>query len=97
MLKKASKRISQQLSDLQRAALVEKLSMMHSTFSNEFKKQTILAISAAFGFLIALVWRDYLMSIIKTEQLTLLSVVIITAMCVLGLIIISKWAVTENK
>ena len=95
MIVKTSKKIAKQLSELQRINVLEKMMAMQSTFRSEFKKQTVTAISAAFGFLIALVWRDYIAAILKTEQLTLWSAISITALCVLGLMIISKWATTN--
>lgn len=66
------------------------------SFKQEFKKQIVLAITAAFAFLIALVWRDYIISIIKTDQASLLSAIIVTAISVIGLMIVSKWASTEQ-
>ena len=86
-----------QLTEKQTRDLLEKALEIKTSFRAEFKKQTVLAITAAFGFLIALVWRDYLMSIVKTESLTFLSVVIITAACVFGLVIVSKWASNDTE
>ncbi|HLC72001.1 MAG TPA: DUF5654 family protein [Candidatus Nanoarchaeia archaeon] len=86
-----------QLTEKQTRELLEKVLEIRTSFRSEFKKQTVLAITAAFGFLIALVWRDYLMSIIKAESLTFISVIIITAVCVLGLVIISKWASNDAE
>ncbi|MFZ5954853.1 MAG: DUF5654 family protein [Nanoarchaeota archaeon] len=74
-----------------------------SNFKKEFKKQTFTAISAALGFLIALSWRepisDLITKIVEEAGLTkdlirykFLSAIIITVICVLFLIIISKWS-----
>ncbi len=76
---------------------VEKIKSTTHNFKEEFKKQTVIAITAAFAFLIALVWRDYIMSIIKTDEATLVSTIIVTLICVIGLVIISKWSSTEEK
>ncbi len=70
----------------------ERIKTTTSTFKQEFKNQTVIAITAAFGFLIALVWRDWITSLIKSDKVTLFSTVFVTAVCVLGLVIISKWA-----
>lgn len=75
---------------------VGKLKSSTHTFKEEFKKQTVIAITAAFAFLIALIWRDYIMTIIKTDNPTLFSAIFITAICVIGLVIISKWSSTEK-
>jgi len=65
-------------------------------FKREFKKQMSTAILAAFGFLIALVWKD-----VVTETVTKLSgnatlggtvigAIIVTIICVLGIMIVSR-------
>ncbi len=76
---------------------VEKIRSKTHTFKEEFKNQTVIAITAAFAFLIALVWRDYIMSLIKTDKATLFSAITVTLICVIGLVIISKWSSTEEK
>ena len=72
-------------------------------FGSEFKKQTSTAIIAAFGFLIALVWRDFITILIqqniKTEILSnhpylsqLYTAIIITLISAVGIALIAKWA-----
>ncbi|MDO8467413.1 MAG: DUF5654 family protein [Nanoarchaeota archaeon] len=75
----------------------ERIKTTTSTFKQEFKNQTVIAITAAFGFLIALVWRDWITSIIKTDKVSFFSAVFITTVCVLGLMLISKWASNPEK
>ena len=83
--------------------LISKASHSVSVFGYEFRTQTAAAIIAAFGFLIALVWKDLIVLIV--EQLALaqvfvkypylaqfVSTIIVTAVCVIGIIIISRWA-----
>ncbi len=79
-----------------------KKSKIH-VFRQEFKQQTGAAIIAAFGFLIALVWKDIIVNTVDTiiNRLpsvkyaiisTLISAVIVTTVCVIGIILISRWA-----
>lgn len=76
-------------------------------FREEFKKQTVIAITAAFAFLIALSWRSPIQNSVDkivsrlglSEQIIYyeyLTAVIITILAVLALMIISKWA-SEKK
>jgi len=69
------------------------------------------AIAAAFGFVIALLWRDVIIGILKWQELWqeggfdsgtavavgVVVVVIITILCVIGIMYISKWGGIEKK
>jgi len=73
-----------------------------SRFNKEFKKAISTAIIAAFGFIIALAWRDvineYLINKVNTlspAQGLLISAILITVVSVIGIMIISKLN-TEN-
>jgi hypothetical protein len=69
------------------------------------------AIAAAFGFVIALLWRDVIIGILKyygywqeggfdTEMAIVagvILVIIITVICVFGIMYISKWGGIEKK
>ena len=68
----------------------------------ETKKQIVVALLAGFGFLIALVWRDFLKQIadwvIATSHLTgpallikLYIAILTTILSVVGILIITKW------
>lgn len=65
-------------------------------FKGEMKKAIVTAITAAFGFLIALAWKDViteyvgLISRISPLNGKLISALIITAISVLGILLISK-------
>ncbi|HKL23506.1 MAG TPA: DUF5654 family protein [Candidatus Nanoarchaeia archaeon] len=65
-------------------------------FNIEFKKATATAIIAAFGFLIALVWRDVITEFVESitnespVQGKLISAIIITIISVLGILILTK-------
>lgn len=74
-----------------------------SIFGLEYKQQVSTAIIAAFGFLIALTWRDLITSIVthftniklleKYPYLAnIYTVIIITTISVLGIAIVSHWA-----
>tara|TARA_Y100000310_G_C20445188_1_gene698047 strand:+ start:358 stop:624 length:267 start_codon:yes stop_codon:yes gene_type:complete len=76
-------------------------------FRLEFKTQLKIALMAAFGFLIALSWRDFLSEavnhLITSLGLSgdlylykLISAIIITAIAVIGILIISKFS-SEDK
>ncbi|MFA5060997.1 MAG: DUF5654 family protein [Candidatus Pacearchaeota archaeon] len=82
--------------------------MKGSKFLKEFKKQTAIAIVAAFGFLIALAWRDFISEVVTkiVESLgvetslylyKLLAAVIITIIAIIGIILASKLNSEEKK
>ena len=78
-------------------------------FGSEFKKETTTAIIAAFGFLIALVWRDLILKVVENISKTpflekypyiaqLYTAIIVTIIAVIGIALISRWSQTsENK
>lgn len=79
-----------------------------SSLKSETKKQTITAMVAAFGFLIALVWRDAIQAYVKDvvlslsiegpEKIILLYTAIITTLiAVLGILLITRWGKKEEK
>jgi len=65
-------------------------------FKRELKKSINTAIVAAFSFLIALAWRDVITGYVsKISELSpvkgqLISAIIITIICVMGILIITK-------
>lgn len=78
-----------------------------NAFLGEFKKQTAIAILAAFAFLIALSWRDFFSELVShlIERFTLpgglyiyklINALIVTLIAVIGIMIISKLS-TEKK
>lgn len=82
--------------------------MKGSKFFKEFKKQTAIAIVAAFGFLIALSWRDFITELVNkiVENIDgatslylykLLAALIITAVSIVGIILASKLNAEEKK
>ncbi len=66
-------------------------------FNREVKKALYTAFLAAFGFLIALVWRDVIQSWVEKISTTsplqglLVSALIVTIICVLGILIVTKF------
>ena len=72
---------------------------------SEVKINIATAIAAAFGFVIALLWRDVIIGILKYYELWreggfndvtgmavgIVVVIIITILCVIGIMYISKW------
>jgi len=78
-----------------------------NSFRNEFKKQTLTAITAAFAFLIALTWRipiqksvdNFVAKLGLTGQAIYyeyLIAILITVIGVLALMLLSKWAVEKK-
>jgi hypothetical protein len=77
----------------------------------EVKINIATAIAAAFGFVIALLWRDVIIGILKytgywqeggfdsSEAIIagVILVIIITIICVIGIMFISKWGGIEKK
>ncbi len=71
---------------------------------SEFRQQTFTAILAAFSLLIALSWKDVISNAVNSlvNQLflvgqnsslaSLISAVLVTYVCVLGIILVSRWA-----
>ena len=65
-------------------------------FQSEFNKAVSTAITAAFGFLIALTWRDVITEFVDKVSATspvqgrLFSAIIVTIISVLGIILVAK-------
>jgi uncharacterized protein YacL len=78
---------------------------------SEVKINIATAIAAAFGFVIALLWRDVIIGILKytgywqeggfdsSEAIIagVILVIVITIICVFGIMFISKWGGIEKK
>ena len=76
-------------------------------FRREFRNQAIIAIIAAFGFLIALSWRDFISDSVnqiveslgvtdKVYLYKLLSAIAVTLLAILGIMIMSRLKVHEE-
>jgi len=77
---------------------------------SEVKINIATALAAAFGFIIALIWKEIIVGTFAYFKLTIndleslggigiaiVSGVIITIICVIGIIYISKWGKIEKK
>lgn len=72
-----------------------------SKFKGEFRKHSVVAITAALSFVIALFWRDAVQAVIddwvatfsieNVYILKLVAAVAVTILAVIGLMIIAKW------
>ena len=76
----------------------------------DIKKTIAIAIASAFGFIIALLWKDVVVGIMKlagvwTEGgystwtaalMGIVVVIVITIICVIGIIFISRWGGVED-
>ena len=76
----------------------------------EVKINIATAIAAAFGFVIALIWKEIIVGVFAYYGLTIsdlsdttgiaiaiFSGIIITVLCVLGIMFISKWGKVDKK
>jgi len=72
-------------------------------FQREFRKSIVTAMAAAFGFLIALVWKDviteWVTKISETSPVknSLITALITTIIAVIGILLISKLYKEETK
>ena len=78
---------------------------------SEVKTTIAVAIGGAFGFIIALIWRDIIIGLMKLAGvwqeggfdawdkagIAIVAAIIITIICVLGILYISKWGGVEKK
>jgi Family of unknown function (DUF5654) len=76
----------------------------------EIKSTIAVAIAAAFGFIIALIWKDIIVGLMNMTPfkvtaptdatsaiVAVVSGVVITVICVLGIVYISKWGGVGQK
>ena len=76
----------------------------------EVKSTIAIAIAGAFGFIIALIWRDIIIGLMNMAGLSVSSfetgteaaiatvvAIVITLICVLGILYITKWGGVEKK
>jgi hypothetical protein len=96
--------------DKEKKARHKALQLAHSSskaIRYETKKQVVTALVAAFGFIIALVWRDAIKAYIDvavttlkipgpTHLILLYTAIITTALAVIGIILVNKWGKKEE-
>ncbi|MEK6844937.1 MAG: DUF5654 family protein [Nanoarchaeota archaeon] len=86
----------------------QKLKKIANTLKSETKKQIVIALMAAFGFLMALVWRDFLQEIANwiiansriegPSMMVKLSVALITTIiAVIGILLVTNWNKEPKK
>jgi len=86
-----------------RLKLKEKAKEATKKFQKEFRKSVSESIIAAFGLLIALSWKELITELVnKISSATpvkgkLISTIIVTIICVLGILIVSRWAQKTDK
>jgi len=103
MIKKLTKKEIIELEKLRAGKIHEKAKKGIHTFKKEFKKEMNTAILAAFGFLIALVWKDVITSIVNniTQEAhvssAVVSALIVTIICVLGIMLVSRILKNEEE
>ncbi|MBD3252839.1 hypothetical protein GF386_03850 [Candidatus Pacearchaeota archaeon] len=116
--KKLDERLERNLAgDIQKEArrrLKQRMDMIYnstkrsaSKFQKEFRKQTVIAVTAAFAFLIALSWRNPIQELVddiiselglggREIYIEFLSAITITIIGVLVLMLLSRWQAKEN-
>ena len=103
LTKKEEKEVKKKL----RHILYERAKRHGTNFKKEFKKQLVVAVSAALGFLMAFSWREPITDLVKliaaragaSENMlfyNVISAIILTIVAVLVLILISRWSSGEN-
>ena len=84
-------------------SLKERAKMHAREFNREFRIAVNTAVMAAFGFLIALVWKDVITEFVdkissqSPVQGKLFSALIVTLICVLGIIILTRFFAEKNE
>lgn len=76
---------------------------------SEVKVSAATALAAAFGFVIALIWRDIIIGLLKLADLwndgfdsltgaaiSIVIAIVITIVCVVGIVYITKWGGVEK-
>ena len=100
-MKKQTKKNKEKLTRIQKAR--KKTREYRKKFRGELKKTISTAIVAAFGFIIALSWKEviteYVNTITKTSpvQGRLIQAIIVTIIAVIGIIIVTKIFAHEEK
>lgn len=86
----------------EKISLREKAKRHARKFNREFKKEMLTAVVAAFGFLIALVWKDVITEFVdkissqSPIQGRLFSALVVTFVCVLGIVIFTRILKVED-
>ena len=107
-VKEQTKQIEQKIEEKFSKKLLKASKSTASFFGSEFKKQTSLALMAAFGFLVALAWRDLITKVVNENIPThlleaypylnqLYTAVIITFIAAIAIALISRWANKEEE
>jgi len=101
--KKQQEEVEREVEREVKKQLSKRLLEKTTKFGAEFKKQTSTAIIAAFGFLVALVWRDLIQKLVQNNinpsileshpyLAALYTAIIVTLIAVIGIAIVSRWA-----
>ncbi|HPD81881.1 MAG TPA: DUF5654 family protein [Candidatus Pacearchaeota archaeon] len=96
MIKKLTKEQILKLERIKPQVIHERAKKEAHSFKKEFKKQMNTAILAAFGFLIALVWKDVITTAV--EKISdkapfggaIVSALLVTTICVVGIMFFSR-------
>ena len=108
LTKKQEEQISKEVDKRVRHHVKKHLKEHATLFGSEFRKQTSTALIAAFGFLIALTWRDFISKIINDNVspgilasypylAALYTALIVTIIGVIGIALITRWFKSEEK
>ena len=102
-VKQGEKKLEAKIEKEVKKRLTQKLIEKTTIFGSEFKKESSTAIIAAFGFIVALAWRDLITKIIQDNTHSnllskypyidlLFSAIIVAIIAILGIGLLSNWA-----
>lgn len=105
-LRERNKFLEEEKKRVKQTAQIAKQAMKN--LGNETKQHTVTAIVAAFGFIIALVWKDAIkgyvnLVIVKfsisgaSYVITLYTAIVTTIIAVIGIVIITRWPPKDSK
>lgn len=110
MLDKEKKEALQHLARIKGVSMREAIKLKKATekIKKEVRKNIVTAIVAAFGFVIALVWRDAIQEVIdkvlgaigltsEAYFFRIISAIFVTIIAVIGILLVSRWAEKKEK
>lgn len=108
LTKEQEKEVKKEVKERLERILAKKAYDSAKKFNEEFRRQTVTAITAAFAFLIALTWRTPIEKSVNNIILNLglnqevahyeyIAAIIITFLGVLAIMLLSRWASKGNK
>ncbi|MEM4153013.1 MAG: DUF5654 family protein [Candidatus Pacearchaeota archaeon] len=101
--------MAKKIESLKKLEVLNKAKQSASFFRSEFRKQLVTAITAAFAFVIALVWNDAIKELvmaivnsigIQAQNVYLYKIytaIAVTIICVIAIILFSRWSTKQQS